>query len=245
MKRIVILVLLLALPLLAQAAEPRMLDANIPAAGMNTVAIIAGISEIHITPSSDDVIHVHVILEQNSGDVLWFLHWQSPSAAQEIQAAQISQKRQGQRLVLSLSTTGNLDNDNVKQKWIMQVPERMGVDLDMKVGEASVDGIAGGVRADMNVGELDMDVPRGALSAKINVGQISATTGTLQPGKILLSSNIGQASLYMNGKYLSHAGEHSGLGRKVTIDGSGPDSMHFSVNIGEVDLRVESDTDKK
>lgn len=240
MKRIAIYGILLAMPLLVQAAEPRMLDVNIPATSLNTVAITSGVSEVHITPSNDDVIHVHVILEQNSGDVLWFLHWQSRATTQEIQAVQISQKQQGQRLMLALSMTRALDNDNIKQKWIVQVPARMALDMNMKVGEATIDGIAGGVQADMNVGELNMDVPRGALSANINVGHISITTGTSQRGKILLSSNIGQASLYMNGKYIDNAGEHNGLGRIISLDGSGPDSMHLSVNIGEVDLRVQS-----
>jgi hypothetical protein len=119
------------------------------------------------------------------------------------------------------------------------VPARMALDLNMKVGEATIEGIAGGIQTVMNVGELDINVPHGALSAKLNVGQISVTTGTTQPGNILLSSNIGEVALYMNGKNISHQGEHSGLGRSVSLDGTGVDSMHLSVNIGEVDLRVE------
>ncbi len=240
MKHLAVLCLLLGMPLLAQAAEPRVLEADIPVTGLNTVVVTAGVGELHITPSSDDAVHVHVVLGQKSRDFLWFFHWQSRATTQEIRAAQISRKQQGQRLVLSLTTPGNLDNDSVKQKWIMQVPARMAVDLNMKVGEATIDGVAGGVQAYLDVGALNVDVPHGSLSAKLNVGQISVTTGTTQPGNILLSSNIGEAVLYMNGKYISHAGEHSGLGRSVNLDGSGPDSMHLSVNIGEVDLRIES-----
>ncbi|MGA9855190.1 MAG: hypothetical protein WBR29_07960 [Gammaproteobacteria bacterium] len=240
MKCIAILVLLLALPLLAQAAAPRILNTEIPASGINTVAITAGVGELHITPSTDDAVHVQVSLEQKSREFLWFFHWQSRATTQEIQAAQIAQQQQGQRLILMLTTSGKLSNDDVKQKWNVQVPVRMAVDLNMKVGEATIDGIAGGVQTVLNVGELDMDVPRGVLSAKVNVGQISVTTGTSQPGDIALSSNIGEAALYMNGKYLSHAGEHSGLGRSIDLNGKGPDRMHLSVNIGEVDLRVES-----
>jgi hypothetical protein len=244
-KRLAVLGILLGMPVLTLAATPCTLDANIPVAGMNTVAITAGVGELHITASSDDAVHVQVVLEQKSREFLWFFHWQSHATTQEIQAAQISQKQQGQRLVLSLTTPGNLDNDSVKQKWIMQVPARMGVDLNMKVGEATIDGVSGGVQADLNVGELDMDVPRGVLSAKLNVGQISVTSGTSQPGDISLSSNIGEAALYMSGKYMSHTGEHSGLGRSVNFAGKGPDSMHLSVNIGEVDLRVQPSTQSK
>jgi hypothetical protein len=240
LKGLIILGLLLCIPILAQAATPRMLDAEIPATGLNTLAISAGVGELHITPSSDDAVHVHVLLAQKSRDFLWFFHWQSRATTQEIQAAQISQKQQGQRLILSLTKPGDLDNQDVKQKWIVQVPARMALDLNMKVGEATIEGIEGGIQTVMNVGELDINVPHGALSAKLNVGQISVTTGTTQPGNILLTSNIGEAALYMNGKYISHRGEHGGLGRSVSLDGKGVDSMHLSVNIGEVDLHVES-----
>ena len=53
MKRIAIFGLLLGLPLLAQAAAPRMLSANIPATGINTLAITVGVGELRITPSTD------------------------------------------------------------------------------------------------------------------------------------------------------------------------------------------------
>jgi hypothetical protein len=240
MQRLAVLVLLLVMPVLAQAAETRMLDANIPAAGIDTVAIAAGVGEVYITPSTDDALHIHITLENKSREFLWFFHWQSRATTQEIQAAQISQKQQGRRLELSLTTPGSLDKDDVKQKWIMQVPARMRVELNMKVGEANIDGIAGGVQADLNVGELDMDVPSGVLSADVNVGQISVTSGTSQPGDIHLSSNIGEAALYMNGKYMGDMGEHSGLGRSIKRDAKGSDRMRLSVNIGEVDLRVET-----
>jgi len=246
MKRIAILILLLGSPMLAQAAAPRMLNADIPTAGINTLAITVGVGELHITPSSDDAVHIQVNLEQKSREFLWFFHWQSQATTQEIQMAQIAQQRQGERLAVSLTTSNKLSNNDVKQNWIVQVPARMAMDLNMKVGEATIDGVAGGVQATLNVGELNMDIPRGALSAKVNVGQISVTTGTSQPGNIALSSNIGEAALYMNGKHINHAGEHSGLGRSVNLNGSGPDSMNLSVNIGEVDLRVEpEDVGKK
>ncbi len=239
MKRRVIFGVLLALPLLANASEPRMLHADMPATGITGLAITAGVGEVHITPSTDDAVHVHVILKQKSNEFLWFFHWQSRATVQQIQAAQISQQRQGQHLVLSLSNLGKMDNDDVKQKWIVQMPAHLALDLKMNVGEVTIEGVSGGVQTTLNVGELNMDVPRGSLDAKINVGQISVTTATDQPGDISLSSNIGEAALYQGGKYITHAGRHHGLGRSIYLNGNGPDSIQLSVNIGEVDLRVE------
>ncbi|MHB8424876.1 MAG: hypothetical protein ACYDB9_06950 [Gammaproteobacteria bacterium] len=238
MKRIVILGLLLLLPVLVHAAATRTLHADIPAAGINKLAIAVGVGELRVTPSTDDAVHVRVVLRQKSREFLWFFHWQSSSTAREIQAAQITRQKQGDRLMLSLSEPKNLDNDDVKQKWSVRVPARLAVDINMKVGQATVTGIAGGVHADLNVGEIDLDTPRGPMSADVNVGQIRATSGSAQHGNITLSSTIGEAALYINGKRVGAAGGHSGLGRSIHFGGSGPDSMKLSVNVGEVDLRI-------
>ncbi len=238
MKRIAILGLLLALPLVVHAAATRTLSADIPAAGINKLAIAVGVGELRVTPSRDAAVHVRVALRQKSREFLWFFHWQSSSTAREIQAAQITRQKQGDRLVLSLSEPKNLDNDDVKQKWSVQVPARLAVDINMKVGQATVTGIAGGVHADLNVGEIDLDTPRGPMSADVNVGQIRAESGSAQHGDITLSSTIGEAALYINGKRVGGAGGHNGLGRSISFSGSGPDSMKLSVNVGEVDLRI-------
>lgn len=239
MKRWVIFGALLVLPLLANASEPRVLQTDMSATGITGLAITAGVGEVHITPSSDNAVHVHVILEQKSNDFLWFFHWQSRATEQQIQAAQISQQREGKRLLLSLSNLGKMDKDDVKQKWIVQMPAHLALDLKMNVGEVTIEGVSGGVQTTLNVGELNMDVPQGRLDAKVNVGQISVTTATDQPGNISLSSNIGEAALYRGGKYITHAGKHHGLGRNIYLSGGGSDSMQLSVNIGEVDLRIE------
>ena len=241
MKRIAILGLLLALPLVVHAAATRTLSADIPAAGINKLAIAVGVGELRVTPSRDAAVHVRVALRQKSREFLWFFHWQSSSTAREIQAAQITRQKQGDRLVLSLSEPQNLDNDDVKQKWSVQVPARLAVDINMKVGQATVTGIAGGVHADLNVGEIDLDTPRGPMSADVNVGQIRAESGSAQHGDITLSSTIGEAALYINDKRVGGAGGHNGLGRSISFSGSGPDSMKLSVNVGEVDLRIAPD----
>ena len=241
MKRIITLGLLLAAPLLTQAAAPHVMQAAIPANGINNLVITAGVGEVHITPSSDDTVHVRVILEQKSNEFLWFFHWQSYASEQQILAAQIFQQRDGQRLELSLSNMGKMDSNDVKQKWYVQMPVDLALNLNMKVGEVSINGVSGSVRAQLDVGELTMDVPHGSLNARVNVGQISVTTATDQPGNISLSSNIGEAALFMDGKNMSRTtGRHHGLGRSIHWNGHGSDSMHLSVNIGEVDLHVKA-----
>jgi hypothetical protein len=240
MKHLAAMVLLLTLPALACAAGTRTLTAEIPANGMLTLAVTAGVGELHVTPSGDDTVHVSVRLEQKSREFLWFFHWQSNATARAIQAAEIVQQRSGDRLRLSLGSAGKLDTDQVKQYWTLQIPARLALAIDMKVGQITVNGVTGGIRVNLNVGEITLDAPRGPLSAKVNVGQIRATSASTRLGPIDLSSDIGEAALFSGGKPVRHGGRHTGLGRSIHIAGDGPDRIHLSVNVGEVDLRLTS-----
>lgn len=239
-KRLAVLGLLPVMPALAYAAGSRTITADIPANGLNTLAISAGVGELRVTPSNDDLVHVSVRLEQKSREFLWFFHWQSNTTTREIQSAQLVQQRSGERLDLSLGSSSKLDTNQVKQHWTLQIPARLALALNMKVGQVTVQGVAGGVNVNLNVGEIDLDTPRGALNARVNVGQISATSASRRLGPIDLSSDIGEAAVFMNGKAVRGGGRHSGLGRTIHLTGSGPDTMKLSVNVGEVDLRLDS-----
>lgn len=237
MKRVAILGLLLLLPILAHAAATRTLTTEIPAAGIQTLRIRAGVGELHVMPSSDDTVHVRIILKQKSRQFLWFFHWRSNATSKDIESAQIRSQKTGHHLDLSLDTPGKLKSD-VKQTWDVQIPARLTLDISMDVGQVTVKSIAGGVHTNLKVGEINLDTPGGPLSATVNVGQISATSASKQLGPIELSSTIGEAALFVNGKHVREGGHHSGLGRRIHIPGSGPDSMNLSVNVGEVDLRL-------
>lgn len=240
MKRLLSLILLCALPALvaAQTSGGRTLTANVPATQLTTLALTAGVGELRITPSSDDVVHLRVTLQQKSHQVLWFFRWQSRATVREIQSAQIQTQQSGGRLNVSLGTTGKLDTNQVKQNWEVQIPARMALSVDMKVGQVNVSGVAGGVKIVLNVGEIDLDTPGGPMSARVNVGQIRAKSGSHQLGTVDLASDIGEAVLFVNGRPVRDSGRHSGLGRRVHVAGSGPDNMNLSVNVGEVNLHI-------
>lgn len=240
MKHLAVMILSLTLPALACAAGTRTLTAEIPAHGILTLAVTAGVGELRVTPSNDEAVHVSVRLEQKSREFLWFFHWQSNTTTREIQSAQIVQQHSGDRLELSLGSSNKLDTNQVKQHWTLQIPARLALSINMKVGQVNVNGITGGVRTNLNVGAIDLDTPRGPMNASINVGQISATSASTQLGPIDLSSDIGEAALFRDGKPVRHGGRHTGLGRSVHVAGDGPDRMHLSVNVGEVDLRLTS-----
>lgn len=242
MNRSVALLLLCAVPALAQADEGpvmRTLSADIPAAGLKTLQLHVGVGEVHVSASNDDKVHAQVTLRQKEQEFLWFFHWVSKGTAADIAAASITQNQQGGSLSLGLNYKGNADSDELKQEWEVQIPVRLALETEMKVGELNIRDVAGGVSANLNVGELDVQVPRGPMKAEVNVGEIRARSGSSDYGKIELSSSIGEAVLSING---TRGGfhDHGGLGNSVTAEGKGSEDMHLSVNIGEVSLHIES-----
>ena len=222
----------------------RTLNAEIPAAALKRLKLHIGVGEVHVTASGDDEVHVQVTLRQKEQEFLWFFHWVSKGTAADIAAASVSQRQEGDGLELGLNYKGNTDSDQLKQEWEVQVPARLALDTDMKVGELNIKDVAGGVDATLNVGELSIEVPRGPMKAEVNVGEIRARTASADYGKIRLSSSIGEAVLTVNGER-GGVHDHGGLGNSVTADGTGREDMNLSVNIGEVSLRIEGLDDAK
>ncbi len=240
MQRSIAIFLLCAAPGLALAAPAptqRTLTADIPAAALKKLDLHVGVGEVHVKASADDQLHVQVTLKQKEQQFLWFFHWMSSGTAEDIATAAIHQQAEGDTLSLGLNYKGDSDSNDLKQEWEVQLPVRLALDTDMKVGELTIKDVAGGVEASLNVGELSIDVPRGHLKGDVNVGEIRAKSGSVDHGKINVSSSIGEAVIYIDGSKSGYH-DHGGLGNSVTVDGKGHDDMSLSVNIGEASLRI-------
>ncbi|HEV7165372.1 MAG TPA: hypothetical protein VGO35_08300 [Gammaproteobacteria bacterium] len=243
MKTSITLLLLCCLPGMAFADESpaaRTLKADMPAAAaVKHVTLGVSVGEVHVTASPDDAVHVKVTLKQKEREFLWFFHWMSNGTAADIAGASVAMKQQGDTLTLGLNYKGDADNDDLKQEWDVQLPARLALDTNMKVGELTIAGIRGGLDVSLNVGELNIDVPGGRMKAEVNVGEIRAKSASADYGKLKLSSSIGEAVIYINGTQNGYH-DHGGLGNTVSVDGKGHDDMTLSVNIGEASLRIES-----
>lgn len=220
---------------------PRTLNADFDTAGLDKLALDAGVGEMHVHPSPDGRVHVQVTLRPKEQEFMWFFHWMSQGTARGIAAASIRQEKQDGTLRLSLDYP-DVQQDNLKQEWEVEAPAKLALDARLKVGELTIEGVAGGVIARLNVGELSINTPKGAIDGEVNVGEIRAKSQSSVHGKINLSSNIGEAVLYLEGKQSGYH-EHGGLGNSVSADGDGPDSMRLSVNVGEASLRLNSGDD--
>jgi hypothetical protein len=192
-----------------------------------------------VSASDDDSVHLHVTIREKSEErFLWFVHLRSEGSARSVADAAIAQRVRDGTLYLSLSYPGRDEGANFKQDWDLQLPARLALEARMKIGDLVIGDVAGGVDAHLDVGELSIDVPGGPLHADVNVGEIRAKSASAGHGRIELSSNIGDAGIFMRG---AETGTHErvGLGNHVSLDGGGPDDVRLSVNVGEVSLHLE------
>jgi YbbR domain-containing protein len=239
MRRLVPVLLLASLPFAVQAADTsRILQSVSPAAELKQVTLDAGVGQLKVSASPDDSVHVQVRLEKKSQNFLWFFHWMSQSTTKAISQVTLQQQSQGDSVTYTLKYPDHLDDGGIKQNWDVQVPSRLFTKVTMKVGQLSVNGIAGGVDVSLNVGEVILNTSAGSMKARVNVGQIRATSATAQPGNIRLSTTIGDARLSMKGRVDRDNMHHNGLGRTIDVTGNGPDQMDLELNIGEVSLHI-------
>lgn len=240
MRRTLALILLLALmPFAVSAADTgRTLQASAATEGVNRITFVAGVGQFKLSASPDDKVHVQVRLERKSQNFLWFFHWMSDTTAHAFEQVTLQQHQQADGITYSLQYPDHLDEGDVKQNWDIQVPARLAVKVQMKVGQLALTGVTGGVEVDLNVGEVTLNTPAGPMHARVNVGQIRATSATIQPGDIRLKTTIGDARLYMKDRVDHDNMHHDGLGRTISVTGKGADQMDLAVNIGEVTLHV-------
>jgi hypothetical protein len=219
---------------------PRILKADLDAKGLDALALEVGVGEVHVGASDDGKVHVQLTLQQKDREFLGMFHWHHESVERSIAEASLAQKTEGGKLTLSLDGD---DHNALKQDWEVQLPARLALDTDMKVGELVIEGMAGGVDARLDVGELRVDVIKGDLRGEVNVGEIRATNGSARHGRIEVTTSIGDALVSIGG---NDAGSRArgGLGNHVTVEGDGPDEMRLSVNIGDASLHVTGGEDK-
>jgi hypothetical protein len=126
-------------------------------------------------------------------------------------------RRSGSRLGVDVSDWPKLRDRGLSVKAHLMIPRKLGLEVDMGVGEISIRGLEGDVEVDVGVGEISVVAPQKAFRS------VSMDTG------------VGKADLVVGG----HTIEGHGMvgGNLKWKDGPGP--SHIELDSGVGDLRVE------
>lgn len=217
----------------AHAAESeRTLTAEVPAADLQKVSLDVAVGEVRVEPSSDNAVHIKVTLKPHESG-FWFIKWQSGD--KDIAAAKLRHTVQDGTLDISLAIPDEDEDNHVKAEWVVQMPARLALASDVKVGEVHITGIGGGIRAHTKVGEMVIRVPHGSVTADVKIGELEISTAATDYKSIDASSSMGDVEIHGAGGDTTD--KSSGMGRHVALQGKGTDSFDLSADIGEVTLR--------
>jgi hypothetical protein len=233
------------------AAAPALLSADIPAAGVVGLTLMAGAGEVKLTSSADDAVHVQLDLHQDERSFLGVFHWVSDATTRDLTGASLKQQRDGGELTLSLAFPSGSGHSDVKQKWTLSLPARLALNTEMTAGRLEIDGLRGGVTAHLGAGDLTIHSPGGPLTASVGAGRLHVISDDTHPGAVHLRSTFGLAVLDFNGKFYGPPERHDFMsslhlfGNRVTQQGDGQDAISLRTSAGLVDLRIGAVGDVK
>lgn len=228
----------------AQAADPVQLTADSPSAGIESVNVSGAAGEMHITPSTDDRVHIRLTLAQQQHNFLWLFYWMSGDTSRDLAAVVLKEERHGSSLAVSLVYPSGGTHSDVKEKWTVSVPAKLLVDAELQEGELVIEGMQGGVKSHLDAGETVIQDTLGGVQASVTYGRLHMVTDDTKPGIITVSSVHGLAAMVWNGKYYGPPEEHGFMshihlfGNTLVERGGGTDNIDLNVHFGEADLRV-------
>ena len=218
----------------ASAATDRVLDFSRSVTGLDEVRVEVNVGSLEVVAWDRDFVEAEIELELD--DDSWGRSKRERSE-EAIDRAELKADVRGNRLHMEVDF--KVENDiDVEEHWVVKMPAGMSLTSELNVGEASIEGVGGGVDAEVNVGELSIDVPAGEIHAEVNVGEINITSATDSVGDVSLDANVGDADLRVHGESVRDTSSTFSPGSEIRYRGSGKDDIVVDVNVGDVDVRI-------
>jgi hypothetical protein len=233
------LVLLAALsgPAAAWAAADRTLNAQWPGAGVARVSIRISSGELVVRPSSDGVVRVSVALEARSTSI-GPLRWASSRAQRQVAGAALGSERDEARLLLALRYAGD-PAGAVIERWQVELPPALGLDVRLNTGDLDVRDIHGGLDLEVNVGQVRVELAFGSVRAEVNVGDIVLDSQASHFGTVVLQSSVGETRAELRGR-AAPVEPRAPPGSRTRLQGEGDDYYLLTTNVGDVRLLLRT-----
>lgn len=222
----------------AAAGDDRVIEGSAAVAGATRLALDAGVGSLTVKVGATDTVRWRVALEADA-DHGWFSarrHQRDAEAA--IAAAKVEATVRGDTVELLLDLPRGADEDDIEQRWTVEVPAGFAARVALDVGDLKVTGIGGGVRASVDVGHIALDLPRGAIEATVDVGGIDIINAEPPTGDIDLEVDVGDVDLELDGRTIRSDREDYGPGESLRLTGKGGDRIRARVDVGDIDAAI-------
>lgn len=211
MAAVVLAALVLALP--AAADDDRRvgsLTADIPTAGIASVALRLPVGTVRVEPSPDDRVHVDLEVLCSFDDF---------GCDEDADELELFSAREGNRLLVRVDGMRAVKSLKLRVRGHVLVPRGKALDVDLPVGELRIRGITG-----------DLDVGVGCGEVVIALREHDVRT-------VRLAVGIGEATLTVAGRHIEGSGW---LGQKVRWgDGPGAARVAVNLGVGELGVKLD------
>lgn len=219
---------------LAMAQEPLRLEQSMSGESVSSLGIEAGLGSVKLLGHAGPEIRVEVTLApRTEGTAI-----DDPSRiAAAIKAATLERVQGEGNVRFAVVYPLTITYGTVEERWHIEAPVSIGARVQMAVGDLRVEDIRGGVDLTLGIGDIGIDVPGGDMRANLSVGNIVATTSAADPGRVMLTTNVGRVNMKHMGQTVP-PGRVAGPGSRLSLSGDGRDWLILSSDVGDVFLEV-------
>lgn len=205
-------VLALAAGLLASGAARadvtvRTLTRDLPAAGIDSVAFHGQVGEVQVVGTSGDTIEIEVELRCDKRN--------DRKCEEPAEKVDLEVRRSGDRVRIEVEDWPKFGG-RLSILARLEVPKHLAVEVDMGVGEVSIEGIEADVEVDTGVGEVTVEGPEAAFRS------------------VNLDTGVGEVDLELGGRTVQGSGF---VGGHLSWR-DGPGEAHIEVDTGVGEIRV-------
>lgn len=197
---------------LAAGNPERKLEGSWQSAELGAFRFDISVAELEVRGGASDRIEVEIfaVCTGNRED-----------CAHALEKLELSERRRGSVLLVELDGYPKWGKDRLQVEAVVRLPPRLDFELDMGVGEITLEGLTGNVDLELGVGEVTLDSQSAHLrSVNLDVG-------------------VGDAEIYGSNKHIE--GRRSFLvGSEVYwAEGKGDKRIDVDVGVGEATVRLD------
>jgi len=230
MRRHLITSCILAMVMVPLAAGARTLTDSYPATELERLVLDAGVGEVDIRAGAGETVAVEVSLKARRGG----LFSSKRRAERQVEEAVLRGEVIGREL--HLKVVSDADERRFEERWTVQVPARLALELEMGVGDVQVRDLNGGVDVEAGVGDVEVAVSEGDIVIEVGVGNATVTAAAGSYGRVSSSSGVGDGRLSVRGERIPSDGF---VGHSTSWSGHGPHRIEVEVGVGDARVTLE------
>jgi hypothetical protein len=211
------------------AEDRRSLTETVPAGGLETLRLDAGVGDISVSVSKDDDIRVEVELIARRGGLFSSL----AKSQRAVAAATLEVRRHATSVELTIDAEGHEDDRRFEERWTVQAPARLAIELELGVGDVVIAGMSGGIDVEVGVGDVDIDVTGGDVTVDVGVGDARVEGPAAAYGRVECSGGIGDSRIDVADPDRDIASEGF-MGHSASWRGDGEHSIELEAGVGDV-----------